>query len=54
MVEKILWDKLMPDGMKRKSLDIKILKKLKFKTKITLKKGIDKTITEYKKLSSSN
>ena len=51
---KILWDKLMPDGMKRKSLDIKILKKLKFKTKITLKKGIDKTITEYKKLSSSN
>lgn len=48
---KLEWDKSMPDGMKRKILDIRTLKKLNFSTKITLEKGIKKTILEYKKLN---
>ena len=50
---KFAWDKSMPDGMKRKILDISTLKKLNFSTKISLERGIKKTILEYKKLNSN-
>lgn len=50
---KLAWDKSMPDGMKRKILDISTLKKLNFSTKISLERGIKKTILEYKKLNSN-
>jgi len=46
---KLVWDKSMADGMMKKYLNISKLKKLKFKTKISIDTGIKKTIYEYKK-----
>ena len=50
---KILFDKKMPDGMLRKRLDLSKIKKMGFKNKISLKKGIKMTIRDYKKKLSS-
>ncbi len=43
----LFFDKSMPDGMLRKRLDNSKLMKMGFKHKISLKKGIKKTIKEY-------
>ena len=41
---KILWDKTKPDGTPKKQLDITAISSLGWKPKITLDKGIRKTI----------
>lgn len=45
---KIKWDKTKPDGMMRKCLDVKKMKKLGLKPKIDIRSGIKKLIKEYK------
>ena len=51
---KIRFDKSMPDGMKKKLLDITRLKKLGWKPKVFLDYGLLKTYEFYKKLIKSN
>ena len=46
---KIYFDKSFPDGTPRKILDISRIKKYKWLPKIKLDKGLDLTITSYKK-----
>lgn len=46
---KIIWDKSYPDGMKKKLLDIKLMKKMGFHPKIDFGKGLTKVITHFKK-----
>jgi len=45
----ILWDNTKPDGMILKCLDVTKMKEIGFTPKISLKEGIKKMITEYKK-----
>lgn len=40
----VLWDSSMPDGVKRKVLDISRLRALGFEPSVTLEQGIEKTI----------
>ena len=47
---KIYFDKSFPDGTPRKILDISRIKKYKWLPKIKLDKGLDLTITSYKKI----
>lgn len=49
---KITWDKSKPDGMPRKCMDVSKMINLGFNPKITIKEGIIKSITEYKKLKA--
>tara|TARA_Y100001970_G_scaffold286159_1_gene407650 strand:- start:12181 stop:13119 length:939 start_codon:yes stop_codon:yes gene_type:complete len=51
---RIKWDKSKPNGMLKKCLDIRKLSKLKFKSKISLDEGIDKTIHEYIQIAKNN
>ena len=51
---KIRFDKSMPDGMKKKLLDITRIKKLGWKPKVFLDYGLLKTYEFYKKLIKSN
>jgi GDP-L-fucose synthase len=44
----IVWDTSMPDGMPRKLLDISKISALGFKPKISLDRGIEQTIAEYR------
>lgn len=46
----IAWEKEKPDGMMHKCLDISRMKKLGFEPKISLEKGLNRTIKEYKNL----
>lgn len=46
----LAWDSSMPNGMLRKCLDISKMKDLDLKPEISLEKGIDGVIKEYKKL----
>ena len=46
---KIIWDKSYPDGMKKKLLNIKLMKKMGFHPKIDFEKGLTKVITHFKK-----
>ena len=45
----IIFDTTMPDGVKRKLLDISRSRKINFKTKFNLENGLKKTIKEYLK-----
>ena len=45
---KLIFNKSFPDGTKRKILDIKILSNLGWRSKVSLKKGLSKTIKWYK------
>ena len=47
---KIVFDRKMPDGMKKKLLDIKRIKKLGWKPKVSLNLGLFKTYDYYKKI----
>jgi len=47
---KISWDKSKPDGTPKKQLNISRLRSLGWQPKITLEKGIKRTIEEYKKI----
>lgn len=49
---KIKWDTTMPDGMLRKCLDISKIKSLGFRPSISLDKGIDLQIKEYRGLKT--
>ena len=44
---KIKFDKSKPDGMNRKILDIRLIKKLGWKAKYDLKKGLEKTYKDF-------
>ena len=44
----LIWDTTKPDGMLRKCMDVSRIKTLGYAPKITLKKGIQKTIEEYR------
>ncbi len=44
----IIWDLTKPDGTPKKQLDISRIRKLGWKAKINLAKGLEKTIKEYK------
>lgn len=44
---KIIWDTTKPNGVPRKLLDVSKINTLGWKAKIDLKKGLEKTITEY-------
>ena len=46
----LIWDTTKPDGMLRKCMDVSRIKTLGYASKITLKKGIQKTIEEYREL----
>ena len=46
---KLYFDRNKPDGTKRKLLDIKIMNKIGFKSKISLRKGLIKTYKDFKK-----
>ena len=46
----LIWDTTKPDGMLRKCMDVSRIKTLGYAPKITLKKGIQKTIVEYREL----
>lgn len=46
----LAWDSSMPDGMLKKCLDVSKIKALSLKPEISLEKGIDGVIKEYKKL----
>jgi GDP-L-fucose synthase len=46
----IVWDSTMPDGMPRKLLDVSKLRALGFEPEISLERGIEQTITEYRAL----
>ena len=50
----IVWDHSKPDGTPRKKLDISRIKRLGWEPEIDLKKGILRTIDEFKKLSLEN
>ena len=50
----IIWDNTKPDGTPRKKLDTSRLKKLGWRSKISLKTGITKTIEIYKKENNLN
>ena len=45
----IIWDKSYPDGMKKKLLDVKLMKKIGFHPKINFEKGLTKVINDFKK-----
>lgn len=45
---KLIWDTTKPDGMLRKCMDVSRIKTLGYAPKITLEKGIQKTIEEYR------
>ena len=45
----IIWDKSKPDGTPKKQLDISRIKSLGWAPKIDLEKGIEQTISIYKK-----
>lgn len=47
------WDTSMPDGMPRKLLDISKISALGFKPKISLERGIEQTIDEYRRMKGS-
>jgi GDP-L-fucose synthase len=47
---RIVWDSSKPDGMPRKCLDVSRMKALDFTPQISLDKGIEKTIQEYRTL----
>jgi GDP-L-fucose synthase len=49
----ICWDISKPDGMLRKCLDISRLTIMGFKTRISLKEGIVRTIAEYRQLKNA-
>ncbi|MCK5218942.1 GDP-L-fucose synthase, partial [bacterium] len=44
----LIWDTTKPDGMLRKCMDVSRIKTLGYAPKITLEKGIQKTIEEYR------
>jgi GDP-L-fucose synthase len=44
----LVWDSSRPDGMLKKCMDISRMKALGFQPKITLEKGIELTIEEYR------
>jgi GDP-L-fucose synthase len=44
---KIVWDKSKPDGIKRKLLDISLLKKYNFKINNNLDEGLNKVIDHF-------
>ena len=46
----LIWDKSRPDGMPRKCMDVSRMKDLGYFPVITLEKGIEKTIAEYRDL----
>jgi len=46
---KLYFDPNKPDGTKRKLLDIRIMNKIGFKSKISLRKGLIKTYKDFKK-----
>ena len=45
----LIWDTTKPDGMLRKCMDVSQIKTLGYAPKITLEKGTQKTIEEYRK-----
>mgnify|MGYP001502895854 CR=1 FL=1 len=45
---KIIWNKKYPDGMKRKLLDVSLMKKMGFKTQIDFEIGLKKVIRSFK------
>lgn len=47
---KLVWDTSKPDGMPRKCMDVSRIKKLGYAPTITLEKGIEKTIAEYREI----
>ena len=47
------WDNSMPDGMPRKCLDISKMRTLGLKPRISLEKGVEGVIKEYKNLIKS-
>jgi len=49
----LTWDSAMPDGMPRKCLDVSKLTSLGFRPLITLERGIDMAIAEYRRLKGS-
>ncbi len=51
---RVKWNSQMPDGMPRKCLDVSKLFSLGFKPKISLKEGVKRTISEYRKLRKSD
>jgi len=53
-VGKLIWDTTKPDGMLRKCMDVSRIKTLGCAPKITLEKGIQKTIEEYRELKKTN
>ena len=50
---KIDWNASRPDGMPRKCMDVSQIRKLGFKSKISLEQGVQKTIEEYRELKSA-
>ena len=47
---KIVWDESKPNGMLKKCLDITKLEALGFTPQVSLKKGVQKTIAEYRQI----
>ncbi len=50
---RIVWDSSKPDGMPRKLLDVSRLRSLGFVPEISLERGIEQTIREYRALRGS-
>lgn len=49
---KLVWDTSKPEGMPLKCMDVSRMKTFGYTPKITLEKGIEKTIAEYRELKS--
>lgn len=50
---KVVWDTAKPDGMPRKCMDISRMKALGFTPHITLQKGVEQTVGEYRMLKKA-
>ena len=46
----LVWDTSKPDGMPRKCMDVSRMKKLGYAPAVSLEKGIEKTIAEYREI----
>ncbi len=51
---KIRWNTTMPEGMMRKCLDVSKADSIGFKTEISLEKGLEQVIVEYRSRKASN